>query len=219
MVSTTGTTKDAGPSTSERIIAAARTLFLERGYRDTSLDDVAAEAGVTKPTVYSHFRSKEGLLLAMVKAHVTENAKVVSTSLSASGKTRDDLHKFGTVFLARLLHKDATRWRRLAMSEAREYPEIGKAVFAAGPARVLKTIADFLRQETQSGRLQCDDPALAAEQFVGLLIGINPIRESAGQPVPGPARQAKICAAAVNTFMAAYGCKPSALGACAEESN
>ena len=191
--------------TSERIIAAARLLFLERGYRDTSLDDVATHAEVTKPTVYSHFQSKEGLLLAMVEAHVAENAKVLTTSLASSGDTRADLHRFGTIFLSRLLNKDATCWRRLAMAEAREHPEIGKAVFAAGPARVMKTIAGFLKRETQAGRLACDDPDLAAEQFVGLLMGINPIRESAGQPTPGAAKQAKICAAAVNTFMAAFG--------------
>lgn len=208
-MSTTEPSKKRGSSTPDRIIAAARSLFLERGYRETSLDDVAADAGVTKPTVYSHFQSKEGLLLAMVEAHVTENARVLSTSLTSSGDPRADLHNFGTVFLSRLLNKDATCWRRLAMAEAREHPEIGKAVFAAGPARVLKAIAGFLKQETESGRLACDDPALAAEQFVGMLMGINPIRESAGQPIPGPAKQAQICSAAVSTFMAAFGAPAS----------
>jgi len=49
-------------ATSERILQAARRLFRERGYAATTLELVAAEAGVAVPTVYARFRSKRGLL-------------------------------------------------------------------------------------------------------------------------------------------------------------
>lgn len=43
------------------IIEAARAVFLARGYAGASMDDIAREAGITKPTVYSYFRTKDEL--------------------------------------------------------------------------------------------------------------------------------------------------------------
>lgn len=193
------------PPTQELILAAAIKLFLEQGYRESNLDDVAKVAGVTKPTVYSHFGSKHGLLLAIVQQHAEGNAQRISTSLQSSGDTEADLLQFGQVFLSRLLSRDAMRWRRLALSETIDHPEIGKAIYAAGPARVIKAMTNYLKQETLAGRLCCEDPAMAAEAFIGMLVGIQPIRDCAGKPMPGKAKQEKICQSAVKMFLAAYG--------------
>ncbi len=51
-------------STSERILQAALAVILEAGFERANLEKIAAVAGVTKPTVYSHFGSKVGLLQA-----------------------------------------------------------------------------------------------------------------------------------------------------------
>src|SRR5437588_7471907 len=51
------------------ILEAAGQLFGERGYDGTTLDDVAAAAGVTKPIIYRHFSSKQGLYLALLERH------------------------------------------------------------------------------------------------------------------------------------------------------
>lgn len=51
------------------IARAARPLFARRGYAATTLDDIAAAAGVTKPIVYRHFGSKKGLYLALLRRH------------------------------------------------------------------------------------------------------------------------------------------------------
>jgi AcrR family transcriptional regulator len=48
------------------LLACARTLFAERGYAATSIEDVAAAAGVTKPVVYDHFASKKDLYVALM---------------------------------------------------------------------------------------------------------------------------------------------------------
>lgn len=190
--------------TAQLILKAAAESFLTTGYRDTSLDDVAAAAGVTKPTVYSHFGSKQGLLLALVKSHVSAHADALSTSLEPSGDTRRDLMRFGELFLSRVMSQQAVRWRRLAMAESSEHPEIGKAIFKSGPARVLQVISKFLAHETAAGRLSCRAPETAAEQFLGMLLGVQPIRECAGFPKPSKTKQTEICRAAVETFLAAF---------------
>jgi AcrR family transcriptional regulator len=52
------------------IVEAARALFLRKGYVATSMDEIAADAGVSKQTVYSHFADKEGLFTQIVTAAV-----------------------------------------------------------------------------------------------------------------------------------------------------
>lgn len=55
-----------------RIVAAARTLFLDRGYLRTTADDIAAELGMSKATLYRTFRSKEDILHAVVQEIMEE---------------------------------------------------------------------------------------------------------------------------------------------------
>lgn len=55
--------------TREKIVAAARLLFNQRGFLDVSIDDVMAEAGLTRGGFYNHFGNKEDLLLASVEAY------------------------------------------------------------------------------------------------------------------------------------------------------
>ncbi|MEM9825223.1 MAG: TetR/AcrR family transcriptional regulator [Planctomycetota bacterium] len=193
--------------TQQRILAAAKELFLRHGYSNTNLEDVAEAAGVTKPTVYSHFGSKEGLLLSMTEHHTSENADRLSDALMPSGDIESDLMAFGAIFYERTQNHEATSWHRLAIAESANHPEIGDALFASGPAKVLRALGHFIKAETKAGRLECKDAELAAEQFLGLLLGINPIRAMTGQSLPGPAKRKRICRQAVNTFLAAYATK------------
>jgi AcrR family transcriptional regulator len=51
----------------DQLLDTAQEVFVERGYGPTSMDDVAEAAGVTKPVLYDHFGSKDGLLAAVVE--------------------------------------------------------------------------------------------------------------------------------------------------------
>jgi len=69
-----------------QILDAARAVFTERGYAGTSMDAVAERVGVTKPVLYTHFGSKEGLLLACLTRARDELLELTSAAaLSASG--------------------------------------------------------------------------------------------------------------------------------------
>ena len=59
----------------QRLIETAATLFYRRGIQRTSIDEVVAEAGLTKPTLYRHFRSKDRPLIATEKETRTHFAK------------------------------------------------------------------------------------------------------------------------------------------------
>ena len=196
---------DRARSTPERILKAAADLFLSKGFHETNIDEIATAAAVTKPTIYSHFGSKDGLLLSMTEAYTANNAADLRQMLLPSGNTRSDLMRFGELFMERLLSDDAVGWHRLAMSESQKQPELGAAIFDAGPKAVLQSLTSYLQVESSSGRIQCDEPLIAAELLVGQLLGINPFRFITGQPLPSKQTRKKRVRMAIDSFMLSYG--------------
>lgn len=67
-----------------RVLAAARTVFAERGFAGASTDQVAAAAGFTKGAVYSNFGSKDDLFLALMDAEVTARVGAVEHALAGT---------------------------------------------------------------------------------------------------------------------------------------
>ena len=70
--------------TRDHLLAAAAQVFAERGFHGASLDDVAAVAGFTKGAVYSNFKNKEGLFLALFKANYDREMDELRATLDAS---------------------------------------------------------------------------------------------------------------------------------------
>lgn len=73
------------------ILKAAAELFVERGYHETSMEDIAARVGIAKGTVYLHFASKEDLALAMVVQGARRFANTLDTILASDATPRAKL--------------------------------------------------------------------------------------------------------------------------------
>lgn len=73
------------------ILCAASDLFVERGYHDTSIDDIAARVGIAKGTVYLHFASKEDLAVALVEQGARTFAQRLDAILASDGTPRAKL--------------------------------------------------------------------------------------------------------------------------------
>ncbi len=69
----------------ERILEEAVTLFYERGFTGTTLDDIAAELGVTKPFIYTHFRSKTELLAEICRPTIEMSLDAVVKAAAGPG--------------------------------------------------------------------------------------------------------------------------------------
>ena len=70
--------------TREHLLAAAAEVFAEQGFHGASLDEVAAVAGFTKGAVYSNFKNKEDLFLALFKANYEREMQALRTTLGDS---------------------------------------------------------------------------------------------------------------------------------------
>ncbi len=192
-----------------RILEAARQLFLTRGYSSTNLEEVAAAAQVTKPTVYNHFGSKAGLLQAITQEHADSRVAEFTAKLVPSAEPGRDLQSFADVFLKRVLGEEARRWQRLAITESVDHPDVGKRFYECGPARVKAALVDYLHQAQKSGSLAVPDPEQATEQFLGMLLGLDLMRGLISQPLTTEKQRKKRCRETVEMFLTLYGEKPS----------
>ncbi len=190
--------------TRRRILDAATDLFLDEGYSTTNLERIAEVAKVTKPTVYSHFESKKGLFDAVVKRNADTRVAEISKYFTPSEDPRTDLILFGDFLMDRVLNEETRRWDRLAAAESISHPEVGEAFYQAGPAQVIKGLTDYFRQQQKAGFLEFPHAERAAEQLIGMFLGLNLLRAQIGQPPLSTAQRKRRCREAVDVFLAAY---------------
>jgi TetR/AcrR family transcriptional repressor of mexJK operon len=197
-------------SEKHRLIAeAASELFLRKGYLGTSMDDIAAEAAVSKQTVYKHFSDKDQLFAEIVLAttdQVEGLVRMVAATLETSTDLRADLGELARQFLTVLMRPELLRLRRLVISTADQFPEIGRSWYEQGFERALATLATQFERLAERGLLLVDDPLLAAHHFVGLLLWI-PINRAmfTGDETSNPRELHSYAHAATRAFLRAYG--------------
>jgi TetR/AcrR family transcriptional repressor of mexJK operon len=185
------------------IIDAAVAAFFDRGYAAASIEQIAANAGVSKVTVYSHFGDKRGLFAAAVETECERMREHFSIEGIEKGSVRDRLLAIGEAMVAFLSRPEMVQFDRRIAAETAQEPEIGKAFLAAGPYRMKQAFAAFLRAMGQSGHLRIDDPDLAAEQFVSMCKGMGDLERRFGNP-PDARMDRERIRGAVEVFCRAY---------------
>ncbi|RDJ20774.1 TetR/AcrR family transcriptional regulator [Bosea caraganae] len=169
------------PDKHHAITQAASEMFLAEGFERASLDQIAHRAGVSKQTIYSHFADKEALFKAIC-VELTEKLTIpLRQPREKSADLRSVLIKLGDDALAMMLHPASLDLHRLVMNAAARFPELGRAAYEAGAARMIDDLATLLTQRSQSGEelprpLSEAEARVLAEQFIGMLRGFHQIR-------------------------------------------
>lgn len=190
------------------ILEAASTVFLDRGYNGTTMDEVATLAGVSKPTLYRHFTDKERLYAAIIQVTADDVDKViqlVAGSMAGASHPREALQRLARKLVTALMQPELLRLRRLVIANAERFPDVARAWFAQGFERVLATLAASFERYAQRGLLKIDDPLLAANHFAGLLLWI-PLNRAmfTGDHASDPAELERYANAAVDAFLSGY---------------
>jgi len=201
--------KDIGklsPGKHAQILASAREIFIQLGFERASVDLIASQAGVSKATVYNHFKDKNALFLDCLREYPKAMEKDISAILkSESGDVEDILQMIGERFLKFLLSPQMMSFHRLFVSEVLRFPELGRTLFEKGPLRMRKKLADFLQHWHDRGKLRIEDPDLAAIQFLTLCHLDLMIRMELGIiPLPTKEEIRSKVEAAVRFFLRGY---------------
>lgn len=187
------------------ILAAAKRLFPLSGFEGTSMDAIAAEAGVSKLTVYSHFTDKETLFVAAIRARCTDQVPDALFDVDTTGPVRGQLLAIAHAFLNLIMSPEAISLHRLLTSSGSTSPKLGQLFWEAGPLRMRQSFEEFLRQEVQAGQLDIPDTTRAASQFFALLKGELHARLLCGCGQPLSAQDVdEHVAATVDFFLRAY---------------
>nr|WP_241661237.1 TetR/AcrR family transcriptional regulator [Thermomonospora catenispora] len=88
-----------GKERREQLLEIGRTLFAERGLDGTSVEEIAAAAGVSKPVVYEHFGGKEGLYAVVVDREFEKLLRLITDALMAGTHYRQKLEKAALALL------------------------------------------------------------------------------------------------------------------------
>jgi TetR/AcrR family transcriptional repressor of mexJK operon len=152
------------------ILAAAKRLFPLSGFEGTSMATIAAEAGVSKLTVYSHFNDKETLFVAAVRARCQDQLPDALFDVDITGPVRGQLVAIARAFLALITSDEAISLHRLLTSSG-STPKLAQLFWEAGPLRMRQGFEQFLKQEVEAGKLDVPDTTRAASQFFALLKG------------------------------------------------
>jgi TetR/AcrR family transcriptional repressor of mexJK operon len=192
------------------ILEAARTAFLSNGYLGTSMDEVAARAGVSKQTVYKHFADKENLFTEIVISTVNEAGDPVYGQVLEleNGDTLEaNLRTLARRQLATVMQPELMQLRRLVIGEVGRFPELGRAFYERGFGRSVGALASAFERLAARGVLQLDDPVLAAAQFNWLIMSaaVNRAMLLGDDEIPAAAELDRYADDGVRMFLAAYG--------------
>jgi len=185
---------------------AARDLFIAKGFEAASMDAVAKAAGVSKATVYAHFKSKNDLFAAIV-AQVSEQLTAeIRAVIDAKLPLRQALTRIGLKFLEVLTDPHRVRMFRMMVAEVDRFPELGRVFYEAGPLVMQDCLAGFLQGAASAGSLAIADPGLATRQFLSLIKADLHLRCLLVMGTdPTPAERERQVAAADDMFLKAYG--------------
>ena len=189
----------------DTILAIALQVFLEEGYAAASMSTIASRVGGSKGTLYNYFRSKAELFVAVIQdqcdIHQTQIFDVPDQDIRAF------LIELGRRFVRLLLSEEVITLHRIVVAEATRFPEIGEALYEAGPKRGKQRLVAYLREAIADGRLKAScNPERAAEQAMEMALGGMYRRRlwNVG-PTPTDEEIEAAIASAIDVFMIAYG--------------
>jgi len=153
------------------ILEAARQLFTANGFDGASMDQIAAAAGVSKLTVYSHYGDKDTLFAAVVRSYCEQNLPDSLFESAPDMPVRERLLQVGRVVFDFISSPEAVAGHRMLCSPRTADTRLAETFWKAGPERVQQAFAALLARRAARGDLEIQDSALASRQFLALLKG------------------------------------------------
>lgn len=152
---------------------AALTLFVRKGYHETTTDEIAARAGVSKQTIYRNFRDKESLFRTLIRDSVeraTSFLRNMSLTLDTECDLAQALRDVALDYIDTVFQPQVLELRHLIVAEARHFPELATYYYREVPQRTLDTLAMEFERLAGQGLTRACDPHRKARHFAALLM-------------------------------------------------
>ena len=189
------------------MIAAARTLFLERGYEAVSLGEIVRLSGGSLSTLYDLFENKLGLLGAIVAEQRFEKLERVDVIIADGRTPAATLRAIAETLLAGFTDPATIGLMRLVMAETLRDPGFGHALYTAAHLPAVERLTNLFTRWAADGRATIASPSIAAEFFLSLIVHGSQTRALFGETgcCPAPAPSEAMLDEAITLFLRGYG--------------
>ncbi|MGP8306217.1 TetR/AcrR family transcriptional regulator [Vibrio sp. YIC-376] len=153
-----------------RIIEVATELFIEQGYKDTSLDQIVAICGGSKQTLYRYFSNKEGLFIEVLSYNTQASLESAFQLSEKHGESlQETLEDFAKKYLRGICSNPVLSLYRIISADFYKHDSIPRQFWQTSPMRIHQHLIEFLKTDTVSQQLRIDDPDIACGQLLALI--------------------------------------------------
>jgi AcrR family transcriptional regulator len=192
----------------QAILDAAAEVFGTQGYERATIDAVAAAASVSKPTIYSHFGTKEQLFRASIgesAAQLNADSMAAILALDVSAEHWEEaLHRLATALVECQRSPCARSQQRQIHAEITRDTDLLESVRTRATEPIMEALTGRLAMLGNAGFLRLPDPRLAARQFLALIAAELPERSRLGTREVDDDELAAAATAGVDTFLRAF---------------
>lgn len=189
----------------DKIVAAARQVFLDKGFGRATINETARLARVSSATVYIYFETKDRLFEAVTAAAMAPFDTVFAQTEGAAGDPQTVLTGMALAYFGFLTDPAVRGLYRIIVAEADHRPDLAERAYGAAHTTLGAVLRRRLVQFDADGALRVPDPAMAARLFQGMVehtaLSIPLLRGAATPPLH---EGEPYCAEIVRVFLAGY---------------
>ncbi len=171
----------------EEILAAAQNMLAQKGYKKTSMLDVAKKAGASKETLYSWFGDKAGLFAAAIERNAQNVRETIMETIEKEEKNKDPkffLMAFSSALLRLITSEESLALNRAAISEAKQDMTLSQTLAKHGRQSIIPLLQTRLKTYQEKNILKPVDLAEAGEVLIGLTLTDLQVRMLLGFEIP-----------------------------------
>lgn len=189
----------------QRILMAAKSLFLKYGYHGSSMNQIAAEAGVTKLTVYNHFQDKANLFSCAIAVSCEELINAQPLNLDANSDFVQAFEHACTLLLTIINLPEAIKLELLLLELAAEQNPLAQKFYNASHLRMHAVWENFFQQAIALGFIEDENLNTLTLLIMSLLLGMRHHQVLLGiRAIPSDSERQQIIAQSMHVFMLKY---------------
>ncbi len=160
-----GRSRMTGRERREQLVGIGRKLFAEKGFEATTVEEIAAQAGVSKPVVYEHFGGKEGLYAVVVDREIQSLLGAITGALTSRGSSRQLLERAALALLDYI--ETSTDGFRILVRDSPTGQSTGS--FASLISDVASQVEYILEAQFKARKLDAKAAPMYAQMLVGMV--------------------------------------------------
>jgi TetR/AcrR family transcriptional repressor of mexJK operon len=156
----------------EELLNIALDIFLERGFEQATMEEIAIQVGMSKRTVYARYEDKGALFKAAVRRAI-ERTTMPREALEAvaTDDLEETLAAIARLRIVNVARPVATKLQRILSAQSYRFPELFNAAFEEGAGPTIRFLTDLFERFSKQGEINVTEPQRAAAAFLSLAVG------------------------------------------------